>query len=177
MNVFDSVLYGWLGGLAARISQPGWVDRERHLWVRPQVAYGISREALALTDSPRELRALESRRISSPTLGLQIGNTGREAIIVDEVGLVGWFDRPRIGMREPLLHDGKPWPRILAPGETVIAYLTPDIQNHSVLPSIRFAYALSERGETWIGASAAIPYFMARTAPPPRRGQEHLREA
>ena len=177
MNVFDNIIYGWFGSLASRISQPGWADRERQLWVRPQVAYGISREALVLTDSPRELRALESQRVSSPTLCLQIGNTGREAVIVDEVGLVGWFGRPRIGMREPLLHDGKPWPRTLAPGETVIAYLTPDIQTHSVLPAIRFAYALSERGENWIGASAAIPYFVARTAPRSRRGQERLREA
>ena len=61
MNAFDSILYGWLGGPAARVSQPGWPDRERRLWVRPQVAYGISREALALTDRPRELRALEPR--------------------------------------------------------------------------------------------------------------------
>jgi len=62
-------------------------------------------------------------------------------------------------MREPLLHDGKPWPRTLAPEETVIAYLTSSIQSHSVLPSIRFGYALSDRSEIWIGASAAILYF------------------
>ncbi len=177
MNIFDTILYGWLGGIAARISQPDWTDRQRRLWVRPQVAYGISPEALVLTDRPRELRALEPRRISSPTLCLQIGNAGREPITVDEVGLAGWFDRPRIGMREPLLHDGKPWPRTLAPDETVIAYLTPAIQSHSVLPSIRFGYALSDRSEIWIGASAAIPYFVASTSPGAKPQPERLREA
>lgn len=177
MNVFDTILYGWLGGIAARVSQPSRADRERRLWVRPQVAYGISREALVLTDRPRELRALEPRRVSSPTLCLEIGNAGREPIAVDEVGLSGWFDRPRIGMREPLLHDGKPWPRTLAPEETVIAYLTSSIQSHSVLPSIRFGYALSDRSEIWIGASAAILYFLTWTAPTPSAQQDRLREA
>ena len=141
------------------------------------MAYGVSRETLILTDRPRDLRALEPRRVSSPTLCLQIGNGGREPVTVDEIGLVGWFDRPRIGMREPLLHDGKPWPRKLAPDETVIVYLRPEIQNHSVLPSIRFGYALSDRSEIWIGASAAIPYFLNRSElkAPPQRGR--LREA
>ena len=94
----------------------------------------------------------------------KLANASREPITVDEVGLTGWFDRPRIGMREPLLHDRKPWPRTLEPEETVIAYLTPELMNHSVLPSLRFGYALSDQGETWVGASAAIPYFVGWTS-------------
>jgi hypothetical protein len=147
----------------------------RRLRVRPKVAYAISREAVAMGDRPNELAAIAKSSLATPTLCLVIENVGREAVTVDEVGLSGWFDRPRLAMDEPLFHDAKGWPRRLAPGDSMVAYLTPAIQKHPVLSETRFGYAQSTAGEIWTGTSAAVPFFVASVKHPTLR--KRLREA
>ncbi len=151
--------YNWLASLfelAGRCS-----GESRRLRIRPKVAYAISREAVAMGDRPRELALIARSSLSTPTLCLVIDNVGREAVTIDEVGLAGWFDHPMLGMTEPLFHDALGWPRTLAPGDSVVAYLTPAIHKHPVLSETRFGFAQSTGGEIWTGTSAAIPFFVA----------------
>lgn len=79
---------------------------------------------------------------------------------VTEVGLTGGAEGPQIPMIDPLLHDNGPWPRRLAPGETVIAHFGSGLKGHPVLPKVRRAYALTDEGRVLTGPTPALrPYF------------------
>ena len=78
-----------------------------HLEVQPMIAYAIAADTVVLSDSVDELKSLESRRLTRPSLCLKITNTGRAPTTVEKIGLTGRFEEPRLGMREPLYQRRK----------------------------------------------------------------------
>ena len=113
------------------------------LTVIPKLAVPVGREAIAMADRPADIAALRGETMSRAGLCVMIVNSGVEPVTVVEIGLSGRFGHPRIVMRDPLLHDTKPWPRRLRAGETVVAYFASDIAGHHVLPAMRRAFASS----------------------------------
>ena len=131
-----------------------------HLKVRPKVAYGIAEDVVVMSHSPRDLESVEAHRLTEPSLCVGITYDGGAPVMVEEIGLTGWFSVPRLGMREPLLHDAKAWPRRLEPGESVVAYFGGELRRHPVLGLMRRAYARSANFETWSGTSPALRRFV-----------------
>ncbi len=97
------------------------VRNRMRLKVRAKVAYAIDRQAIALGEKPKDIRNLKRQNITDLGFCISVVNMGSTRLAVSEVGLIGWFDAPRISLFEPMLHDNKPWPRVLMPGEEVIA--------------------------------------------------------
>ena len=130
------------------------------LTVVPKLVVPLGREAIAMADRPADVATVPGMTMSKVGLCVMIVNSGVEPVTVVEIGLVGRFGHPRIVMREPLLHDNKPWPRRLRAGETVVAYFASDIAGHHVLPAMRRAFAGSLEGATWLGASPALSWYV-----------------
>ena len=130
------------------------------LRVRPKIAFAIGPEAVAMSHSPRALRAVEPHRACRAGLCLEIRNLGAEPVRIDEIGLTGWFEEPWLSMAEPHLHDNGPWPRWLEPGATTIAYFDSSLGRHPALSGVRRAYVLTAEGELAYGRSGALRSFV-----------------
>ena len=135
------------------------------LTVIPKLVVPVGREAIAVADRPADIAALRGGTMSRAGLCVMIVNSGVEPVTVVEIGLSGRFGHPRIVMRDPLLHDTKPWPRRLRAGETVVAYFASDIASHHVLPAMRRAFASSLDGASWSGASPALSWYVRARMP------------
>jgi len=72
---------------------------------------------------------------------------------------MGWFDSPRISLFEPMLHDNKPWPRVLLPGEEVITHFGTRLKGHTVLSQMCRVYAKTTYEETFFGGGPAIRFY------------------
>ena len=147
-----------------------------HLEVQPMIAYAIAADTVVLSDSVDELKSLESRRLTRPSLCLKITNTGRAPTTVEEIGLTGRFEEPRLGMREPLLHDSARWPRELNPGESVVAYFSAALSQHPVLGAMRRAYVRTTDDHTWSGSNRALGYFIKDTVRARSQGRKTAAE-
>ena len=120
-------------------------SRRPRLRLRAKVAYALSGHAIAITDRPADIAHLGQEVLASLGLCLEVFNDGDDAVTITEVGLTGRFDSPRVAVHEPLLHDNKPWPRILQPGEQVITHLATDLGTHPVLNSLRRCYVSTDK--------------------------------
>jgi hypothetical protein len=140
------------------------VTHGARLQVVPKLATPVGREAIAIGDDPSEVRHIPGHALDRAGLCLLIVNAGVEEVVVAEIGLLGRLGRPRITMREPLLHDAGRWPRPLAPGESVVAYFASTIRRHHVLPQMRRAFVADEDGRMFTGASPALRYFVREFA-------------
>ncbi len=134
--------------------------------VVPKLAVPVGREAFALGDRPDEIGNVPGHDLGQSGLCLMIVNNGLEPVTVAEVGLNGRFGRPRIVMREPVVVDGKPWPRRLRAGESVVAYFAAELKKHHLLGQMRRAFAASGDGLTWEGHSPALVWFTGRARAP-----------
>ena len=134
------------------------------LRVRPKIAFAIGAHAMAMSHSPRALRAVEAHRSCQTGLCLEIGNDGAEPVRIDEIGLTGWFEDPWLSMTEPHLHDNGPWPRWLEPGATTIAYFDSSIRANPALGGVRRAYVLTSEDELAFGRSGALRAFVRSAA-------------
>jgi hypothetical protein len=162
-----STLFEKAGGLSpialARRFRGGEAEphQQPHLEVRTKIAYAISGQAIAITDRPGDLAHLGKETIAGVGLCLDIFNQGDHTITVTEAGLVGLFDSPRVAVHEPLLHDNKPWPRTLEPGERVIVYLPSDLGTHPVLGSLRRGYVRTDSDAlVQANGGAALRYYI-----------------
>ncbi|MSO64946.1 MAG: hypothetical protein EXQ85_03955 [Alphaproteobacteria bacterium] len=135
-------------------------QRRVRVQVVPKLAVPVGAEALALGDNPADVSRVPGQALERSGLCLMIVNAGIEPVVVVEIGLMGRFGCLRITMREPLLHDRGGWPRHLEPGESVIAYFASRVRHHEVLSQMRQAFATTEDGVNWIGASPALRYFV-----------------
>lgn len=92
----------------------------------------------------------------SPSIqfGISVTNLSAFAVTVDDVGFLFHGDTSRASITiQPLLIDGKEWPRRLEPRTTVTLYCSrPDIPDRR----IRCAYAKTTCGVTQTGNSAAL---------------------
>ena len=88
--------------------------------MRAKVAYAIGYQAIAQGEKPKDFRNLKRQKITDLGFCISVLNSGTTRLTVSEVGLMGWFDSPQISLFEPMLHDNKPWPSVLLPGEEVI---------------------------------------------------------
>jgi hypothetical protein len=134
------------------------------LHVVPKLATPVGREAIALGDGPNEMRHIPGHALDRSGLCLLIVNAGVEPVIVSEIGLMGRLGRPRVTMREPLLHDSRAWPRCLQPGESVVAYFASNIKRHPVLPQVRRAFVADEDGRMFTASSPALHFFVREYA-------------
>jgi len=153
-----------------------WGSSRYRLQVVPKLAVPVGNEALALGDRPTDVTRAFGPALDRSGLCLMIVNAGVEPITVVEIGLIGRFGSPRISAHEPLLHDRGPWPRQLAPGDSVVAYFPSRIRHHEVLGSMRRAYATTADGGQWTGTSLALRYFV-RAFPDRRRRASAVRFA
>jgi hypothetical protein len=81
-------------------------------------------------------------------------------VTITEVGFTGRFESPQVALHEPLLHDNKPWPRRLGPGESVIAHAGSRLKGHPVLAQLKRAYAKTDNDETRYGSSSALRHYV-----------------
>ena len=80
---------------------------------------------------------------------------------VCEVGLIGRFDRPRMALHEPLLHDSGSWPRSLEPGGSVIAHLNTQLKSQPILRSFKKAYVSTSDDQIFYGSGGrALRFFV-----------------
>jgi len=114
------------------------------LRLRTKVAYAIPGPAIAITDRPGDIAHLGKEVMANVGLCLEVFNDGDDAVSITEVGFVGWFDRPQLAVHEPLLHDNKPWPRVLQPGQQVIAHMASDLGTHPILGALKRSYVRTE---------------------------------
>ena len=129
------------------------------LKVRAKIAYAIDRQAIALGEKLKDFRNLKRQNITDLGFCITVVNSGSSRVTVSEVGLIGWFDTPRISLHEPLLHDNKPWPRMLMPGEEVITHFGTSLKGHTVLHAVRRVYAKTAYEETFFGGGPAIRFY------------------
>jgi len=115
------------------------------LRLKAKLAYALSGQTIAITDRPGDIAHLGRDVIANVGLCLEIFNDGGDAVTITEVGLIGHFDSPRVAVHEPLLHDNKPWPRTLQPGEQVITHMASDLGKHPVLKSLRRCYLRTDK--------------------------------
>lgn len=134
------------------------------LHVVPKLATPVGREAIAIGDDPKEVRHIPGHSLDRAGLCLLIVNAGVEPIVAAEIGLLGRLGRPRVTMREPLLHDAGAWPRWLDPGESVVAYFASTIKRHHLLPQMRRAFVADDDGRMFTAASPALTYFVREFA-------------
>ena len=129
--------------------------------LRVKIAYAISGQAIAITDRPGDIAHLGKETISGVGLCLDIFNEGDDAVTITEVGLIGRFESPQLAVHEPLLHDNKPWPRTLQPGERVIAHMASDLGLHPVLASLRRCYVRTDNDAlVHANGSTALRYYI-----------------
>ena len=131
----------------------------------PKLIVPVGREAIAIANRPTDFDEMSGRTMSKAGLCVMIVNSGVEPVTVAEIGLSGRFGQPRIVMRDPLLHDTKPWLSRLRADELVIAYFTSDIIGHHVLSAMRRAFASSLDGDPWSGASPALLWYVGSRKP------------
>ena len=157
------------------------VTRGARLHIVPKLATPVGSEAIALGDGPNEMRHIPGHALDRSGLCLLIVNAGVEAVVASEIGLMGRLGRPRVTMREPLLHDARAWPRNLEPGDSVVAYFASSIKRHSVLAQMRRAFVVDDDGRMFTAASPALTYFVREYAEggrgrlvlgPPRRASQ-----
>ena len=134
------------------------------LHVIPKLATPVGSEAIALGDGPGEMRHIPGHALDRSGLCLLIVNAGIETVVASEIGLIGRWGRPRVTMREPLLHDARAWPRRLEPGDSVVAYFSSNIKRHSVLAQMRRAFVVDENGMMFTAVSPALTYFVREYA-------------
>lgn len=134
------------------------------LHIVPKLATPVGSEAIALGDSPNEMRHIPGHALDRSGLCLLIVNAGVEPVVVSEIGLMGRLGRPRVTMREPLLHDAGAWPRELDPGDSVVAYFASSIKRHPVLAQVRRAVVTDESGRMFTSSSQALSYFVREYA-------------
>ena len=145
------------------------VTHGARLHIVPKLATPVGSEAIALGDGPNEMRHIPGHALDRSGLCLLIVNAGVESVVVSEIGLMGRLGRPRVTMREPLLHDARAWPRDLDPGESVVAYFASSIKRHSVLAQMRRAFVVDDDGRMFTAASPALTYFVREYAEGGRR--------
>lgn len=139
----------------------GLITRSRvRLKVRAKIAYAIDRQAIALGEKPQDFRNLKQQNITDLGFCVSVVNSGSSRVTLSEVGLIGWFDAPRISLHEPMLHDNKPWPRVLMPGDEVVTHFGTRLKGHSVLPSMRRVYAKTAYEEEFYGGGPAIRFYV-----------------
>ena len=134
------------------------------LHIIPKLATPVGSEAIALGDGPNDMRNIPGHALDRSGLCLLIVNAGVEAIVASEIGLMGSLGRPRVTMREPLLHDARTWPRHLEPGDSVVAYFASSIKRHSVLAQMRRAFVVDNDGKLFTASSPALTYFVREYA-------------
>ncbi|MDP6406358.1 MAG: hypothetical protein QF797_14255 [Alphaproteobacteria bacterium] len=144
-------------GLAAFL--PSRADGLR-LSVRPKIAYAISNDAIAIAERLKDLLAIRRQPVAEVGLCVEVVNRGEQAVTITEVGFTGRFESPQVALHEPLLHDNKPWPRRLGPGESVIAHAGSSLKGHPVLPNLKRAYAKTDNDETSYGSSSALRHYV-----------------
>lgn len=140
------------------------VTRGAQLHVVPKLATPVGSEAIALGDGPNEMRHIPGHALDRSGLCLLIVNAGIETVIASEIGLMGRLGRPRMTMREPLLHDARGWPRRLAPGDSVVAYFASSIKRHPVLAQMRRAFVVDGDGMMFTATSPGLTYFVREYA-------------
>lgn len=95
------------------------------------------------------------------TISLEVVNLSKFAVTVDQVGLKPFLKRKRIALVNPVIRDGKPWPRKLEPRESVTVFF--DVTNLLVaenIQSVKRAYASTACGVTCYGTSGALREFV-----------------
>jgi hypothetical protein len=140
------------------------VTHGARLHIVPKLATPVGSEAIALGDGPNEMRHIPGHALDRSGLCLLIVNAGVEPVVVSEIGLMGRLGRPRVTMREPLLHDARAWPRELDPGDSVVAYFASSIKRHPVLAQMRRAFVADDDGRMFTAASPALTYFVREYA-------------
>ncbi len=152
-------------GLAAwRPSRSGGL----RLSVRPKIAYAISNDAIAIAERLKDLLAFRRQPVADVGLCVEVVNRGEKAVTITEVGFTGRFESPQVALHEPLLHDNKPWPRRLGPGEKVIAHAGSRLKDHPVLSTLKRAYAKTDDDQTSYGSSSALRYYVKSAGHGPR---------
>lgn len=150
-------------GLRARASSAAEAApkaRER-IRVRPKITYAFAGDGIAISDQPADLAKLGKGSVAEIGLCIDISNEGETSVTIAEVGLAGWFESPQIAEHEPLLHDNRPWPRVLKPGEQVIAHLASGLKNHPILKSLKRAYVRTDDDVVRYGAGGpALRYYI-----------------
>ncbi len=137
------------------------IKAKRRLRVRPKITYAFAGDGIAISDQPGDLAKLGKTSVADIGLCIEISNEGGADITVAEVGLAGWFDSPRIAEYEPLLHDNRPWPRLLKPGEHVIAHLPSGLKHQSVLKSLKRAYVRTDDDiVSYAAGGPALKYYV-----------------
>jgi len=140
------------------------VTHGARLHIVPKLATPVGSEAIALGDGPNEMRHIPGHALDRSGLCLLIVNAGVEPVVVSDIGLMGRLGRPRVTMREPLLHDAGAWPRELMPGDSVVAYFASSIKRHPVLAQVRRAFVTDDDGRMFTAASPALSYFVREYA-------------
>jgi hypothetical protein len=128
--------------------------------VRAKLAFALGRDAIALSERLEDFAKLGRERVTDIGFCISVRNDGGFPVNVVEVGLIGRFSSPRIALHEPLLHDNKPWPRRLAPGEEVVAHFGTRLKALPVLRDIRRVYAQTRQDEMCYGAGPALRYYI-----------------
>lgn len=150
-------------GKAASSFRPGFGARsisttdtpvkvKTRLRVRPKITFAFSGSGIAISDRPEDLAKLGKESVTEIGLCIDITNEGATDVTIAEVGLAGWFESPRLAEYEPLLHDNQPWPRVLKPGDKVIAHLASGLKNQPVLKSFRRAYVRTDADQISYGS-------------------------
>ena len=96
------------------------------------------------------------------TFCIEITNLSEFAITVDEAGVFLKGTDARAAYTQPILIDGKPWPRRLEPRSSVTVYGQPPQAKPG--QSLKCAYARTECGVTRTGTSPAFKQLAASGA-------------
>lgn len=131
-----------------------------YLRVRAKIVCAVGKQAIALGDRPQDFKDLQSKIFLDPGFCISVQNCGKIKVTLSEVGLTGWSDKPRISLHEPMLHDNKPWPRILFPGDTVVTHFGTRLKGHPVLSSMRRVYAKTSNEDEFFGSGPAVRFYI-----------------
>lgn len=147
-----------------------WADDRVRLQVTPKASsfqgFGIDGKKLYISN--RNAYDLHHPTTRPDTLSVEIVNISKFAVIIDEVGLKRMWTRSRMTMINPIVPDGRPWPRKLEPRESVTVHFdATKLLDLDHIGAVRKAYASTVCGATRYGRSGALRDFIRIAAGKP----------
>lgn len=145
----------WFQGVTLGVALLGAVLGIINIW------HQLSRDRIRIRVTPQVAHRVTVLGISGPTLCVEVVNLSAFPVTISDVGFSqGSLKKPRLTIINPILIDGKPWPRKLEPRETVTAYCSEEIARHPDMKRMTRAYAKTACGEVRHGDSPALRQFL-----------------
>lgn len=121
----------------------------------------LSKDRVKLRVSPKIIRIFQGVEVSCPHLCIEVVNLSEFAVTITSVGFKLGHKEGYLLLMQPILHDGKKWPRRLDRRESVWALFDSDATQNSDLIRVKKALAVTDCGVTRYGSVKGVRKHIA----------------